>query len=1104
MIYLKKVRLINWYGFGNTTMPIGLFTLIAGRNGNGKSVILDAIKYAAYGDTVFNKSTENKSTRTLPSYTRGLMDATAKTYMRPADKIPNVYSHIVLEYYDADNRKSFLLGTILETNASNNVVPYRYVMDRTEMGQVEHLYVDQGGKKPYDSSLFQKKYGVTLLNREQGIVKFMQMTGLKLNMEQTRTYLRKLRGIMTYNPDAKIDQFIRESVLENKPVDFSKLIDAKENIDRLNGTFDGIQKEIEELEGILREYDGYETEKMRLLIDDIKIVYKSIGEKRTAIDSWTKERELAATEQKRAEAQIIEFSEQEREQNLKLQEVLLSLRQMDCMKPIQIEEENLRSLEKEKSRLGEERKRLEVFQRQVSELMYGLTEIGCEIGKREILASLEGTQYSFAEKRSAVTEFKRLLESAHDRLVAEAARLADRLKGIDNRMLEQLQILEDCKKNRNDFRQIPESVNLKREINREFAKRGISSEAKFACEYVIGLKDEAWRDAIEAFLGNRRFSILVEPKYYDVADEILNCSAYRYAHLFNTKLLMKKKVEAESESVIQFLEIRNEVAKKYFEYQLGRMRAAALDEVKFYENAISKEGRVSVGMDGYFLRFERIHFYALGQETLELNRIRAEREYEKLQSEKQELTENEKRLTKQKGQLAAGREEFGEYVYDVNEQYQEILKQIRESEKLLEKLREAQAHDQEFVTLNDYRERLEQSLSQLRESQNKARELQNHCQSVISKCADQIEETERELKQEEIKFHEYQLMEYAAVQKATRDYDRYLENGKTGQGGLIVPDTRRRIRSEIDRHSKEILILSGEYNGKRSEESRLPSGLEYRTAYEQRKSKIWMDDLQEIKQRLEDQTRRYEDIFKNEFVLTIFRSCNKSIEDLKLINAELAKLKFTTRYQFDVHYNKDASDYARIIDYARYLDEKEQFGGGDGQLILGMFSSYSQEEAEHLERDIKGIINRMILKNNQDAIERFADYRNYMTYEILLTNETLKNARLSKQTGYNSGAEVQIPYLLILSSALLMIYNQKVNSTRLMFIDEPFAKMDPANVKRMLEFLKNQNLQVVFCAPDKTESIGNECEVILPVLRVKTDFMQLGIVQFHKDKENGL
>jgi len=83
MILLKKVRLINWYGFANVTAPIGFFTLIAGKNGNGKSAMLDAVKYAAYGDTVFNKSSEGKGSRTVSSYTRGLLDATAGTYMRP-------------------------------------------------------------------------------------------------------------------------------------------------------------------------------------------------------------------------------------------------------------------------------------------------------------------------------------------------------------------------------------------------------------------------------------------------------------------------------------------------------------------------------------------------------------------------------------------------------------------------------------------------------------------------------------------------------------------------------------------------------------------------------------------------------------------------------------------------------------------------------------------------------------------------------------------------------------------------------------------------------------------------------------------------------------
>ena len=48
--------------------------------------------------------------------------------------------------------------------------------------------------------------------------------------------------------------------------------------------------------------------------------------------------------------------------------------------------------------------------------------------------------------------------------------------------------------------------------------------------------------------------------------------------------------------------------------------------------------------------------------------------------------------------------------------------------------------------------------------------------------------------------------------------------------------------------------------------------------------------------------------------------------------------------------------------------------------------------------------------------------------------------------------------------------------------------------------MRQQKLQVIFCSPDKTETIGNECEVLLPVLRVRPDSMQLGIVQFHEEK----
>ena len=42
---------------------------------------------------------------------------------------------------------------------------------------------------------------------------------------------------------------------------------------------------------------------------------------------------------------------------------------------------------------------------------------------------------------------------------------------------------------------------------------GDSGKGAVACEYVIGISDESWRDAIEAFLGPRRYSILVEPLF---------------------------------------------------------------------------------------------------------------------------------------------------------------------------------------------------------------------------------------------------------------------------------------------------------------------------------------------------------------------------------------------------------------------------------------------------------------------------------------------------------------------------------------------------------------------------------------------------------------
>lgn len=1096
MISLTNVRLINWYAFANVTAPVGNFTLIAGKNGNGKSVLLDAIKYAAFGDTVFNKSSESKGSRTLSSYTRGLLDATAGTYIRPADRVPTVYTHIVLEYYDSLEDKYFILGAVIETNAANNCQTLRYALDQSRLSEISHTYETDGVLRPYSASELQRTYRLQLLNREQGLQKFLQMTGLKINLEQLPTYLRKLRGIMSYDPDAKVDRFIRESVLEEKNIDFTKLIEAKENIARLNDTFRLIGEEVEELDGILAAYDKLESEQGRLLADDIKRVYQKKTDLEQSIAGYTQEKKLAERQQEENAVQLRILEQRADDIDTRLVKAQVNLRSLDCMQMIEEEERRMTALSEEKRVLSDKMKELESFSANVSALVKLLNEAGRAVEKQDVLSALCERDVPAAEKETAVEQLRLAVVDLNNQLLMRLGQTKQAIDQLSGQISEQLAIAEACARHKEVYAQIPEYVGLKEEINREFARRKLDAEARFACEYVIGLRDEAWRDAIEAFLGPRRYTILVPPQHYDLADEILNRSQHRYAHLFNTKLLMRRKAEAAPDSAVHLLEIRNETAQQYFTYQLGRMHAVPLEEVRDYENAISKEGRVSVAMDGYFLRFDKLRAYYLGQETFELNRVRAEREAERLRGEKQQLLAEAEQLRMRSAVLADSRPFSRDYQYDAHEAYQRAAAQCLAAEQQLKDLKKAQAHNREFLELSQLAERLQKERETVKKEHGERADTESRLKTRILSNEDKIISRSQELSAEQEIWERFERDAYPQVQRALEAYQKYLRR-ESSLGGLLQPQSRERLRQQIDKSKNDLLKLQTTYLTRHAD-SALSIDMQKREAYASRRERIWMDNLQEIRQKLDDQTRRYEDIFKNEFVLSILKACEQARSDLRDINIELAKLNFSARYQFDVDYVKDGSDYARIIRYAKYLNEREKLGGGDGQGTLAIFTSFSDEEAAQLEQELKQIINRVIGQGSEEAIARLADYRNYMTYEILISNEILDRAKLSRQTGFNSGAEVQIPYLLILISALLMIYNSRINSTRLVFIDEPFVKMDPGNVRRMLDFMRAQNLQVIFCAPDKTETIGNVCEVILPVLRVSPDNMLLGVVQFHK------
>ena len=777
MIRLKQVRLVNWYGFGQITVPVGLFTLIAGKNGNGKSVLLDAIKYALYGDTVFNKSTENKGSRTISSYTRGLLDATAGTYMRPADKVPNVYTHIVLEMEEAELKKVFILGTSIDTDSGNGFRTHRYIIENKTLDNISHTYESGGQVIPYSTSGLQKAFGLKMMDVKEGVLRFMQRTGLRLNEQQLASFRRKLRSIMSYDPDARIDQFIRESVLEDKKVDFSKLVEAKNNIDRLNINFSAINNEINELQEILKLFDLIQETGNVIFTDDVKIAYKRFMDYKEDIKKIKENMDIASSQIVEYKKKLKEASVQERELHSAYNRAKENLDSMDCSKAINEAVQALENAKDEKEKLLDEKNSLDRFQTRVSELLAWFYNEKVDVAEKNILSSLLLDNFTAVQKKNSVNKLFQEVKNYRDKIISGLTRIDDFINENYKQQVKWQRIIDECNVKKTTFSEVPDYVALKNEINKEFEKRGIKQEACFACEYVIGLTDEAWRDVIESYLGMRRYTILVGPGYYDIADYVLNNSKNKYAHLFNTKLLMKKKIVPEKDSVVNFIKVKNPVAKQYFNYQLGRFHAVTKDQVKNYENAMSEEGRISVAMDSYFLRFDKTRFYCLGQETIEINRINAAKNLEVLNvscieaSQKLE-SENEKKLYLEKTM-----EFFGDYNFDAFKMYERVLSDYLEKQEDLKRLEEAQKNNFEFMELSGQVSKLKQDIEDVIREQDIIRDNMSKTKTEYDINKIKLSEKQESIIKAENILKDYQIKNNVIYKNAIEDYKKHIANG---------------------------------------------------------------------------------------------------------------------------------------------------------------------------------------------------------------------------------------------------------------------------------------------------------------------------------------
>ena len=116
---LKKILLINWLYFSKEIIEVGDVNFLTGKNGAGKSTVIDALQIVLLGETNarnFNLAANERSQRTLDGYLRADMDENNPYSRRGKD----FSTYIVCEFEDDVEHNSFVCGVMFDCRSDGS------------------------------------------------------------------------------------------------------------------------------------------------------------------------------------------------------------------------------------------------------------------------------------------------------------------------------------------------------------------------------------------------------------------------------------------------------------------------------------------------------------------------------------------------------------------------------------------------------------------------------------------------------------------------------------------------------------------------------------------------------------------------------------------------------------------------------------------------------------------------------------------------------------------------------------------------------------------------------------------------------------------------
>ena len=975
---LKKILLINWLYFSKELIEVGNINFLTGKNGAGKSTVIDALQVVLLGETNsrnFNQAANEKSQRTLEGYLRADMDDNSPYSRRSKD----FSTYIVCEFQDEMEGSSFVTGVTFDCRSDGSYRDTFFIYTGT---LPENCFIERGEAMEISTlrRFLKQNYARAEFYDTQKEYRRNMLAKWNVHNEQV---LRMMKKAVSFRPIVDIQKFITENICD---------IPDKPNIELMQQN--------------IRDYKRHE---------------------------------------------------------------LLAQRQQEKLDALQ----------------------------QISGLYQDTAQKAYAVFTGDEKGLLARPVELFETGQQAAAELSDAVRSA-------AHKTEDRIAELKKQADQKSAVLANLRRNIKDY---PHGLLLfKDRLEKDLADKTGHAVPVYILADVLEMADERWRGAVEGYLNNQKYYLLVEPGRYqdalNIYDRLKQEAEYRAFGLVDIgKLREKETLRPLPGSLAEKVETENKLARSYVDYLLGRVICCdTAEQLRCYRTAITAEGMLYQGYVARALRKDRMEDAFIGRRAVQLRIDHLEKELACLQEEQRHWQPLQKQLACLPDPLFTQR--FVRIdVAQKQEDYQRvqtITKEIAEVKNQLSQLNLFWLDEQRQII-----EHLKEEILAL----NKEKDAKNVQRGNLES---RIHQLEYEILPE--KYQRYEAIEDGLKEGFTEEYretigvPRYRQELVRLKKADVIRknfgDSLAQSTKAMDGAQKKLFAARREY-AERFKPCAFQIEVMDNTEYEEERRTLQESELPRYKEKIRAARESAMEQFQNDFLAKLKSSIDQVQEQVHNLNKALRQAQFgTDKYQFRVGPNPDYLDYYNMITADELMEGESglfalPFQQKYGPLIEKLFSQITMADDTQL--------NTRKQSELQENIVRYTDFRTYLKFDLETTDQNGSKQLLSQTLNMKSGGETQTPFYIAVLASFAQLYRVNDatrfgNTVRLVVFDEAFNKMDSDRITESVLLLRKMGLQAIICTPP--DKVSDIMPIADRTLLVDKSGYRMHIIPFGKEMQN--